>query len=167
MAARRRHPRHGRRPQMSKNGTLTPVACVLRNNAPSPSEVLDAMDCLATLAAYMEHCPAYLTENLKGSLSYAGRLDLVRDVLVIATKNASADLVWDIVEDMLLPAIVGLCQGRREVGNIIGTGMIGSDGRDHLRDLDRDEGEPLSRIVAAIARHFPQALYGHPESKND
>ncbi len=118
-------------------------------------------------AAAAEISDDYADRIAKDCLSHGHRLDLLRAALALVFKNASADTVWEAVEYILVPLLIGLCHGQHEPGNTMGTGMAGSDGRDHLRKLAQDEGEPLNRIIAAIARHCPQILYGHPESDND
>jgi hypothetical protein len=115
----------------------------------------------------MERDENYADHIARECLSLGHRLDLLRAVFVLVFKNASADLVWDATEYILVPLLIGLCEGQHETGNVIGTGMCGSDGRDWLCELHRDEGEPLQRIIDAIARNCPQDLYGHPESDND
>lgn len=135
--------------------------------APLPANLKSAIDALYRAAAASEISDEYADCLAKEGLNYPYRIDLLRAALVLVFKNASADTVWFSVEYILVPLIIGLCDGQHETGNIIGTGMCGSDGRDYLRDLEREEGEPLQRIIEAIVRNCPQDLYGHPESHND
>lgn len=159
----RRYGRNG----TPRHAALTSDRLILRGSAPSPAEIRSALDCLNRCAAHMERSEHYAQSIAIDCLSHGHRLDLLRAAVVLAFKSASPDTVWDAAEHILVPLVIGLCQGQHETGNIMGTGMSGSDGRDHLRDLDRDEGEPLSRIIDAIARYCPQELFGLPESSND
>lgn len=159
--------RHQSRKVKAQHVTLTSGVPLKRGQKPSPAEIRSALSCLYKTAAHMERDASYADHIAKECLSLGHRLDLLRAVLVLICKNASADTIWQIVEYILGPLIRGLCEGQHETGNIIGTGMAGSDGREHLRELARDEGEPLRRIIDAIARNCPQDLYGHPESDND
>ena len=159
-------------PHYGRNGTprrvtLTSGVSLTRGQKPSPADVRSALSCLYKTAAHMERDENYADHITRECLSHGYRLDLLRAVVVLICKNASADTIWEIVEYFLSPAFRGLCEGQHETDNVIGTGLAGSDGRDHLCDLERDEGEPLCRIIDAIARHCPQILYGHPESSND
>jgi hypothetical protein len=147
--------------------TLTSSKRLLHGGAPSTQQLLNAANTLHRAAAAAEIDDKYADRLAKEGLNHPYRLDLLRAVSVLVFKNASADTVWFSVEYILVPLIIGLCDGQHETGNAIGTGMCGSDGRDHLRDLERDEGEPLQRIFEAITRNCPQDLYGHPESDND
>tara|TARA_R100000789_G_scaffold8576_1_gene12685 strand:+ start:6069 stop:6416 length:348 start_codon:yes stop_codon:yes gene_type:complete len=115
----------------------------------------------------MERNENYAACITKECLSKGHRSDLLRAASVLIFNEASADTVWDTAEFILVPLLIGLCQGQYQTGNVMGTGMCGSDGRDYLRELHRDEGEPLSRIIDAMARYCPHILYGTPESSND
>jgi hypothetical protein len=147
--------------------TLTSSKRLLHGGAPSAQQLLNAANTLHRGAAAAEIDDKYADRLAKVGLNHPYRLDLLRAALVLVFRNASADTVWFSVEYILVPLIIGLCDGQHETGNTIGTGMCGSDGRDYLRDLERDEGEPLQRIIEAIVRNCPQDLYGHPESHND
>lgn len=149
--------------------TLTSPEPLLRAGpgAPSGGHLSSAIATVYRAAAAAEISDEYADRIAKDCLSHGRRLDLLRAAVVLVFKNASADTVWDAVEYILVPLIRGLCEGQHETGNILGTGMAGADGREHLLELTRDEGEPLQRIIDAIARHCPQILYGHPESDND
>ena len=164
--------RRKRTPRCGHNGTprlvtLTSDGSLGHGQKPSPADVLSALICLIKTAAHVERDENYADHIARECLSLGHRLDLLRAVLVLVFKNASADTIWETVEYILVPLLTGLCEGQREMGDNIGTGMSGSDCRDHLGDLARDEGEPLSRIINAIARHCPQTLYGLPESSDD
>jgi hypothetical protein len=149
--------------------TLTSPKPLLRPGpgAPITANLKSAIDALYRAAAASEISDEYADCLAKEGLNYSYRINLLRAALVLVFKNASADTVWFSVEYILVPLIIGLCDGQHETGNTIGTGMCGSDGRDYLRDLERDEGEPLQRIIEAIVRNCPQELYGHPESHDD
>lgn len=150
-----------------RRGTLTSGVSLSRRQRPSPAAVRSALNCLYKAAEHMEQNTSYADQISIECLDLSYRLDLLRTASVLVFKNATAETVWDATEHFLVPLITGLCEGQYETGNIIGTGMIGSDGCDHLRELARDEGEPLSRIIDAIARFCPQKLYGLRESSND
>jgi hypothetical protein len=153
----------------ARHVTLTSPKPLLRPGpgAPLTANLKGAIGALYRAAAASEISDEYADCLAKEGLNHSYRLDLLRAALVLVFRNASADTVWVSVEYILAPLIIGLCDGQHETRSAIGTGMCGSDGRDHLRDLKRDEGDPLQRIIDAIARHCPQGLYGHPESNND
>ncbi|AGI68233.1 hypothetical protein OAN307_c26440 [Octadecabacter antarcticus 307] len=152
-----------------QRATLTSPEPLLRPGpgAPSAANLKGTIATLYRAAAATEMSDEYADRLAKGCLGHGQRLDLLRATLVLVFKNADADTVWDAGEYILVPLLIGLCEGQHETGNVIGTGMGGSDGREHLLELTRDEGEPLQRIIEAIARHCPQILYGHPESSNE
>jgi hypothetical protein len=147
--------------------TLTSSKRLLRGGAPSIQELLNALNTIHRGAAAAEIDDKYADRVAKELMRHENCLDLLRSSLVLVFKNTNADTILDAVENILAPALHGLCKGQHKTGNFIGTGMCGSDGREHLSDLERDEGEPLQRIIDAIARNCPQDLYGHPESDND
>ncbi len=156
-----------RRLQAGRQTTLTSVTPLLRAGAPKPHEVRSTLDVLNRAAHASEISETYAESTAKDCLCTARRLDLLRAMIVLVFKNASAETVWEATEQILLPAIAGLCDGQRKTGNTIGTGIIGSDGRDWLRELDQEDGDPLTRIIEAIIQHCPQVLFGHPESHDD
>lgn len=140
---------------------------LLGGRAPRMAEIERAIALLLRGAAFTEQSEDYADCITKVCLTNGLRLGLLRAASVLVFKNARADTVWDAAEYILVPLLTGLCEGKRETGNFMGTGMGGSDGREFLHELDRDEGEPLSRIIKAIARHCPQVLHGNPECDND
>ncbi len=167
MKTQRNSERYQGRKFKAQQVTLTSGASWSRGQKPSPSDIRKALNCLYKTAAHMERDESYAGLIARECPSFARRSDFLRAALVLIFKNASEVTVWDAVEYLLVPLIRGLCEGLRETGNILGTGMTGADGREHLLELTRDEGDPLQRIIDAIARHCPQDLYGHPESSNE
>lgn len=142
-----------------KRAALTPDPSLSSGPAPNAADVLSALDTIVKAAAHLERSERHADDVESDCISEADRLDLLRATLVLLFDNASSSLVWDAVEYILVPSLIGLCEGKRQTNNIIGTGMGGSDGREHLHDLTENEGEPLSRIIDAIARHCSQTLF--------
>lgn len=138
-----------------RRATLTSPEPLLHLGAPKSVGLNGHIAAIYRAAAATEISDAYAKRIATGSLSRDRRLALLRAALVLAFNNASVRTVWEAVEEILAPALAGLCEGRYENGGVRGTGMCGSDGRDHLRDLERDEGEPLTRIAEAVERYRP------------
>lgn len=128
--------------------------------APTSAHLNDDIGALYRAAAAIEISNKYADRIANDCLSHGVRLDFLRAVLVLGFKNASAHTAYDAVEEILGAALSALCEGRHASGGIIGNGMAGSDGRDHLRELDRDEGEPLTRIANAVERCRPIEVGG-------
>lgn len=156
-----------RQQQAGRQTTLTSASPLLRAGAPKPHEVWSALDVINRAAYALEISEKYAANISKASLYPSRRLDLLRAAIVLVFKNAGANTVWDVAEYTLVPVLIGLCEGRRKTGNAFGTGMICSDGRDWLQELDEAEGDPLKRIIEATIQHCPQVLFGHPESHDD
>lgn len=156
-----------RQQQAGRQTTLTSVGPLLSAGAPKPHEVRSALDVINRAAYASEIGEKYAAILAKECMSPAWRLDLLRAAIVLVFKNAGANTVWDAAEYTLVPVLIGLCEGRRKTGNAFGTGMICSDGRDWLRELDQEEGDPLKRIIESIIQHCPQVLLDHPESHDD
>lgn len=149
--------------------TLTSPEALSRpgKSAPSVANLQSAINALYSAAAEAETSAEYTSSIMRDCMSHGQRLDLLRATLALVLKNAGADTVWEAVEHIFVPLLIGLSEGQQEIGNIVGTGMVGSDGRDHLRELTKKEGDPLKRGIDAMARHCPEVLYGHSESDND
>lgn len=151
-----------------KRAALTPDPLLSSGPAPNAADVLSALDTIVKAAAHLERSERHADDAESDWISESDRMGLLRATLVLLFYDASSSLVWDALEYILVPSLIGLSEGKRQTNNIIGTGMVGSDGREHLHDLTENEGEPLSRIIDAIAHHCPQILFfNQPDSFDD